>query len=173
MECGCIAVERLLLQKDVPLPTREDHGWSHLQIRGTAVDLPVGNSISSVCLPSSCNIFRASSRCNDTVFGFMESVVLRKPLTTFGFETRISDELFNHIVPEMASRLSGFRALASCDCCKRGSVRLVLRCWLSGVMELFLNWNPSPWDMRNLEIEVWMSVQLCYSQGRKSLINKG
>jgi hypothetical protein len=26
MECNCIAVERLLLQKDMPLPTREDHG---------------------------------------------------------------------------------------------------------------------------------------------------
>lgn len=119
----------------------------------------VGSSIPSVCLPDPCNIFRASSHCNDTVFGFMESVVLRKPLTKVGFQTRISDELHYHIVPEMVSRLSGFRALASCDCCKRGSVRLLLQCRLSGVVELFLNWNPSPWDMRILEIEVWMSVQ--------------
>jgi hypothetical protein len=118
----------------------------------------VGSSIPSVCLPSPCNIFRAYSHCNDIVFGCMESVVLRKPRTIFGFGTRISDELRCHIVPEMASGLSGFRALASCDCCKRGSVRLVLQCRLPGAVEVFLNWNPTPWDMRNLEIEVWMSV---------------
>lgn len=76
-------------------------------------------------------------------------------------------------VPEMVSELSGFRALASCDYCKRGSVRLVLWCQLSGIVELFLNRNPSPWDMRNLEIEVWMSVQCYYNQGRRSLSNEG
>lgn len=132
----------------------------------------VGSSIPSARLPSCCNICRAASRYNDIVFGFAESVVLRKPLTTFGIETRISKSHY-HAVPEMASKLSGFRALASCDCCKRGSVRLVLWCQLSGVVELFLNRNSSPWDMRNLEIEVWMSVQCCYNEGRRSMSNEG
>ena len=79
----------------------------------------------------------------------------------------------SNFVPEVPSRLSGFRALASYDRCKHGSVRLVLWCQFSRVVELLLNRKPCPWDMRNLEIEVWMSVQCCYNQGRRSLSNQG
>lgn len=38
MECSRIGVERLLLHKGMPLPAHDDHGWFHLQIRGTTVD---------------------------------------------------------------------------------------------------------------------------------------
>jgi len=74
----------------------------------------VGSSIPSVRLPSSCNMCRASSRYIGIVYGFTEPVVLRDSLTTFGIETRVLNKPHYHIVSEMASRLSGFRALASC-----------------------------------------------------------
>lgn len=117
-----------------------------------------------------CNICRAPSRCNASCsvvrcLWFFESHWPHAELK------RISNKSC-HIVPEMPSRLSGFRALAVYDRCNHGSVRLVLWCQFSGVVELMLNRNPSPCDMRNLEIEVWMSVQCCYNQGRRSLSNK-
>lgn len=104
------------------------------------------------------------------VFGCTVSVALRKPLTTFGIETH-------------------FKQVISYQKCLQGCpvsvlwhhttvvntvrFRLVLWCQFSRVVELLLNRKPCPWDMRNLEIEVWMSVQCCYNQGRRSLSNQG